>query len=194
MSVKLSPPSPRDPITPGQVLTPAWELWFLNLYTVVQGLVVSAATAVTGLAALAARVVTLEADALAWTPVTFDAATFTANGAMTWSVDAADVVTHEYGLIGDLLFLAFHVNTSDVGGVADSELRIALPSGYLTAGWSAGSLYYSDAGGSLTTGSVLCAPGEAWVSLYKSPVANWTLTTGDNTRVIGSIALRVVAA
>lgn len=121
----------------------------------------------------------------------FAATTFTGNGSMTWTPDGADVTQHEYGVLGDRMLLAFHITGSDVGGTANSELRVGLPAGYVTTGWAVGSLYYSDAGGALETGAILASSGERWVSLYKSPVANWTLTTSDNTRVIGSILLRV---
>lgn len=173
-------------------VTVTWREWILNLYAEVTNIV--------------ARIVTLEAATAAgehdsdgthnWGTVTptFSAGTFTGSGSLTWDVAEANVYTHEYGMLGDRLLLTFHVRDTNVSGVASDELRIALPSGYVASGWASGSLYYADAGGTLTAGVVLVSPGLGYVALYQSPLANWTVTAGSNTRVIGSILLRVEAA
>ena len=64
-----------------------------------------------------------------WTDVPFDAGDFTAKGAMTWTVDAGDVLSFKYALIGKLMHVIVSLINTTIGGVLDSELYIKIPAG-----------------------------------------------------------------
>lgn len=63
----------------------------------------------------------------AWVTPAFDAANFTANGSMTWTVDAGDVITYAYTICGKTMTVAFSLNATTVGGTLNSRLYIAIP-------------------------------------------------------------------
>lgn len=62
-----------------------------------------------------------------WVTPTFSAGNFTANGAMTWSVDSADVVTYAYSIVGKTMWLMVVINDTTIGGTPNVELRVAIP-------------------------------------------------------------------
>ena len=59
--------------------------------------------------------------------VTFNAADFTGNGTMTWTVAAGDVTTFRYAIQGKVMTVWLRLVSSTVGGVADSRLRVKIP-------------------------------------------------------------------
>jgi hypothetical protein len=68
-----------------------------------------------------------------WTPRTFAAGNFTANGTMTWTVSADDVITDAYMLVGKTMTYAFSLQTTVVGGVVNTDLQILIPGGFNAA-------------------------------------------------------------
>jgi hypothetical protein len=58
--------------------------------------------------------------------VPFNAANFTANGAMTWTVIAGDVAHFRVGRLGKLLYLTFKIGGT-VGGVLNTQLFVKVP-------------------------------------------------------------------
>lgn len=125
-----------------------------------------------------------------WKPVPFTAASFKADAGMTWTVDAADVVTYEYRVIDDTLELAWKIRNTDIGGTPSSELRLSLPPGFVAASDRTTTAWYNDAG-TQGTGFAGCVAGEVYVRLYKNDGSAWTATTSDNTSTGGYIAVKV---
>ncbi len=124
---------------------------------------------------------------------TFSAANFTANGAMTWTVGEGDVVSYQWVQRGPMVDLLVSVNSTTVGGVANTELRVALPPG-LTVGATGNFTYlYSDAGGALTVGLGAFVAGDAFVRFLTATGANWTLTGGPGfeTAISASVSIPV---
>ncbi len=64
-------------------------------------------------------------DQGAWITPTFDAAHFTGNASMTWTVASGDVTLMRYHLSGKKLTVAFSINTTTVGGTPNTTLQIA---------------------------------------------------------------------
>lgn len=62
-----------------------------------------------------------------WTSVTFNAAHFTGNGSMTWTVAEGDVTTFAYTRMGKRLEVAFTIRTATVGGTPNTTLQMAIP-------------------------------------------------------------------
>lgn len=127
-----------------------------------------------------------------WTAVAFDAANFTASGAMTWTVAVGDQFVYKYMLVGKTMILAYEIRTSTVGGVLSSALQIAIPGGFLSAGrtWSFHRL--SDAGAVATFGTAFVGTGGAVVQLFvdNTTTTNWA-ASADLTSVAGTIAFEV---
>jgi hypothetical protein len=66
-----------------------------------------------------------------WIQRWFDATRYTASGAMTWTVDAGDVVTDAYIVHGNTVTYSVIIANSTTAGTASTELRIALPPGLI---------------------------------------------------------------
>lgn len=69
-----------------------------------------------------------------WISVAYSSSNFTSAGAMTWTVDSADQVTYQYMLIGRRLFLDIYLNDTSIGGVPASQIFVAIPGGFTSAG------------------------------------------------------------
>ena len=126
-----------------------------------------------------------------WVDVPFGSGNFSASGSMTWTVDFGDVNQCRYVLLGDLMWFQWWITGSDVGGTADPTLYLRLPSGYRASGRAVGVNNYLDAGATWGTGLCTIETRASTVNLYKSGLANWTLTSSDNTDVFGNLWLRV---
>jgi hypothetical protein len=127
-----------------------------------------------------------------WTVVAFNAADFTAIGAMTWTVASGDLNSYTYTLWGKTMLLAFKISTSTVGGVANSELRIAIPGGYVVATNFTTSNPIAVYQGAWVQGWAEAASAEAYIRLYTPGfgAANWVLGV-DTTYVQGQITFRI---
>jgi len=64
---------------------------------------------------------------------TFDAADYTGNGSMTWTVASGDVVVDLYQQIGKQLTVWFTANTTTVGGTLNTTLRKKIPGAFSAA-------------------------------------------------------------
>ena len=64
----------------------------------------------------------MDTDAVAtWTSVAYDAADFTGNGSMTWTVGSADVLQFAYRIEGTAMTVAFALATTTVGGTPQND-------------------------------------------------------------------------
>jgi len=68
-----------------------------------------------------------------WTDVPYNAANFTASGAMIWTVDPGDQVGFAYMWIDNTVFVRFTINGTIVAGTPSTTLIIALPNGFVAA-------------------------------------------------------------
>lgn len=110
-----------------------------------------------------------------WANVTYAAGNFTAGGTQTWTVDSGDIATNGYTEVGLTQTYAVVLLTTSVGGVANPELRIAIPNGRTAARTTAGSCVGLDNGSSFN-GFWQATGGNTYISVYKDPTAgsNWT--------------------
>lgn len=126
----------------------------------------------------------------AWTQVAYNSGNFTASGAMTWTVDSGDQGIYDYTLIGKTMIVVFTISNTDVGGTAGISLQLAVPGGFTAARQAVNPIHITDAG-TLSIGYAVVATGGTVILLRKANNANWTLTTGDNTSVTGTIIFEV---
>jgi hypothetical protein len=121
-------------------------------------------------------------------PITpaYAAGHYTANGSMTWTVEAGDVQTDRWTLIGKHLFTTQYLYTTSVGGTLNTDLRIALPFGLTGSGaysQTGGLFRPSDNGSTTVPGYMLIGVAGTYITVNKNDVSNWSAST--NGTVIG---------
>jgi hypothetical protein len=121
---------------------------------------------------------------------TFAGGNFTANGAMTWTVDSGDVTTYAYLLRGRTLFVEFDIQTTTVGGTLNSLLNVAIPAGYTLAKQQFSAAVWASNNGTATTGLIGGPAASTVLGINKSDLTNWAAAT-NNTRVASSICVEV---
>jgi|CXWL01.1.fsa_nt_gi hypothetical protein len=123
-----------------------------------------------------------------WGSPTFTAGDYTANGTMTFTVAAGDVVTNAYTFQGQAMRWNFSVETATVGGTLNTQLRIAVPDGKVIAKKTRTPFLYADAG-VMGIGYIEALPGGTFVTLNKTS-GNWSLAT-DTTAVWGQLSMEI---
>lgn len=118
-----------------------------------------------------------------WTDIAYAAGNFTANGAMTWTVDVGDQVGFAYTIIGKTCFVRFTLNGTSVGGVVSSQLLIDLTAAGLTAAVNASAIVRCYNSGVDGAGLAEVVGSQIRLSLF---TGNWTLSA-NNTSVQGVI-------
>jgi hypothetical protein len=126
-----------------------------------------------------------------WQAVSFAAGNFTGNGTMTWGVDSGDIGANRYTLVGKTMTWNLSVATSDVGGVANTELRATVPGGFTCAVASYHTAAVAIDAGASTTARVETVGGQAYVRIVLAAGGNWTITAADNTYVYFTITFEV---
>lgn len=82
-----------------------------------------------------------------WTNVTFSAGNFTANGAMTWTVQSGDVSRNRYQLINKQLHWQISLVNTSVGGTPNTLLILTIPTGtFFTTANYARAVFVTDNG------------------------------------------------
>jgi hypothetical protein len=127
----------------------------------------------------------------AWVTPAFSAGNFTANGAMTWTVDAGDVLSYRYVKHGSTVFLNIYLVTTSVGGTPNSELRIALPAGVTPlAPALVPCIIFNNTGSAAEAGQMYVASGGTYIGVSRLAAANFSAST-NLTYVFGQIAMQV---
>lgn len=127
-----------------------------------------------------------------WIAPSFSAGDFTGSGAMTWTVRSSDVGTFTYTLVGLTMTVAFQVNTSSVGGVADVNLRIKIPGGFTAAStmWQACSVNDNGAGFAVAMAQVVSGGTQIVIWKDATLTGNWAASV-HLTQVQGTITFAV---
>lgn len=131
-----------------------------------------------------------EAD-FTWITPAFNAADFSANGAMTWTVGSGDVVTYAYMIVGKMMIVNYYLNVTTVGGTLNSTLKIKIPAGKISAKRAAIPFNFAD-NGVEGTGISFIFEGDTIINLQKGigGFINWAAST-NNTTVAGSITFEI---
>lgn len=111
-----------------------------------------------------------------WTPVEYSAGLFTASGAQTWTVQAADQTTFSYAIVGKTLMVAVVLASTTVGGTPSPSLRIALPTGFTAATAMVVPARITD-NGTVSTGYASITAGGLYITVQKIDGSNWTAST-----------------
>ena len=122
---------------------------------------------------------------------TFNAGDFTAAGSMTWTLTSGDVGTYAYSLIGNQMTVLFELNTTTVGGTANTNLKIKIPaSKTATKTTRNGMKYTNNNAAPYSNGFCAVIATSTTIDCYIDAATNWTLTT-DLTNVLGQITFEV---
>ena len=80
-------------------------------------------------AAVLSLLTAIDARVQDWVAVPYNGANFFASGAMTWTVDAGDVIVNRYARIGNVIVWTVQIAASSIGGTPATQLYINAPSG-----------------------------------------------------------------
>ena len=125
-----------------------------------------------------------------WIPVAFNAANFTGNGSMTWTLQAGDQLGYAYTLVGKTMFISGYFNQTTVGGVVNTDLRVAIPGGFIAAGLIVGLARVNPAAGAFSAGTVYVTNGATTINFQTLSGANWVAGV-DITAVQFSLAFPI---
>lgn len=130
-----------------------------------------------------------------WDDVPHAAGDFTASGAMTFTVQAADLITFTYGLMGKRLEVGLVIRGASVGGVADRTLRVAIPGNdkqgaALTAARDWSDTVWVNDNGTKSIGIARVSAGGSVIEIEKADGSNWAGAV-NTTGVEGTFAFEV---
>jgi hypothetical protein len=114
------------------------------------------------------------------TAVAYDAGLFTAGGAMTWTVAAADLEVFRYQIHGNLMTVWLSVEGATVATGGDPSLYVTIPAGKTAAAGSYTTASISD-NGTPAFGVVATTAGARVLTVYRQAAANWTAGADNNT-------------
>jgi len=128
-------------------------------------------------------------DFIDWTTPSYSAGDFTASGSMTWTVDAGDVTTYAYTIVGKTMTVQFVLATTTVGGTPSNTLKIAIPASK-TATKEMSSVVRLLDNGTAEIGFCRVNAASTVIDVFRVGVANFTAST-DNTQVRGAITFQI---
>ena len=121
-----------------------------------------------------------------WTTVAYSAGNFTASASMTWTVDAGDVVTYAYQIIGKIMFFNFYIAASSIGGTPHLACYIKIPASKTPKSSLMLSTNVID-NGAVKMGGCIITTNNSNIGLYcdLTQTTNWTAST--NTTVVSGM-------
>lgn len=126
----------------------------------------------------------------AWTTPTFSAGNFTGNNSMTWTLQAGDVTTYRYDIVGHRMTVAWFLVTTTVAGTPSTQLLITIPASKTATTTIVNTFIYSDNGGTNTVGYATVTAAGTTIALTKLDGSNWTAAT-NTTGVFGEIVFEI---
>lgn len=128
-----------------------------------------------------------------WTTPAYSSGDFTANGSMTWTVDAGDVTTYQYIVIGKMMTVNWVLNTTTVGGTPNSLLYLKIPGSYVSAKATQGAIFQCYDNDTTAQCFSDVTAGGTLIRIFKyvsSGSNNWSLAT-NTTYIYGSITFEI---
>ncbi len=109
-----------------------------------------------------------------WIPVPYNPADYTGSGGMGWTVPLASVLTFQYMLLGDTMFVEGLWNTTTVVAPAGVDLMVKIPGGYISASRAQWTNQATDAG-VITPSQNRVDPDGTTLNIRRQDGANWTV-------------------
>jgi hypothetical protein len=128
-----------------------------------------------------------------WITIPYNAADYTTNTAATWGVDAGDLRTLRYMLVGKTVTLMFTLITTSVGTPAPTELRMKIPTGLVPAYQAvAMAQIYDGSTGGWQSGVATIAAGATVIAFSKINLTTTFTASAVNTiYVYGQISFEI---
>lgn len=115
--------------------------------------------------------------------VPFTAGDFTGNGAMTWTLDSADLSQFSYHLVGRFVTFQIAIASSTTGGTPNTNLRVLIPNGWTISATQSiiGFARTQNNGGTVAAGFIQATDADNTHILFKLMAAgNWANGTNNN--------------
>jgi hypothetical protein len=108
----------------------------------------------------------------------YNAGDFDTGTAMTWTVEAGDLLAFRYGLQGGLLYVSLYILSSSIGGVVNTGLRARIPGGFTATRNMRTPIVVID-NGAHGIGAAYVQPASNLISIVRMPVANFTASANN---------------
>ena len=125
-----------------------------------------------------------------WTQVAFNAGDFTASGAMTWTVAAGDVGTFMYTIIEKTMTVCFNLNTTSIGGVVSTDLKILIPASKIAIRQVSNPVTLLDNGTRVMGRAFINSLNDTFITIQRLDAGNFT-AAADTTYVIGQLTFEI---
>lgn len=128
-----------------------------------------------------------------WITPTFNAGDFVGAGALTWTVQAGDVITYEWSLLNKTMTVRFFLQATSTGGVANGQLTMRVPGGATIAKSSVSTITTYD-NGIERLGYISADANGTFFNLYTGTywgATNWSATSANNTAMSGQITFEI---
>lgn len=125
--------------------------------------------------------------------VPYNAGNFSANGSMTWVVEAGDQLVFTYQMLGPTTMLVnVDLSNTTVGGTPNLTLMIKIPNSKSATKFvtQVPAIVYDNGVSQLGTAYTLLSD-PTWINITRLPVINWTAST-NNTHIMFQIIIEVV--
>ena len=138
------------------------------------------------------KTLTVSGDATigqAWTTPSYDANNFYSAGGQTWTVEAGDVTTYAYIIIGKTMTLNFAIVSSTVGGTPAAGLLLKIPEGKTIAKTLLFPIFAINGTGVISYGNA--AAGNTYVTLQKNVAGDVWAASTNATQVHGLLTVEI---
>jgi hypothetical protein len=109
---------------------------------------------------------------------------------MSWTVEAGDVLTYAYRIVGKSMHLVFYLEGTTVGGTVSQQLFLLIPGGFTNSLRVMNTTHIIDNGTENIGVAYISTTGDTTVTINKVPWSNFTLST-NNTRVRGQLEIPI---
>lgn len=128
-----------------------------------------------------------------WTTPTYNATDFSANGAMTWTVDAGDITVYRYLEVGKTMLLTVYLRNTTIGGTLDYELRVAVPNSRTIAYGALVPMVVTTGAFGPETGVAIATAGNTYIQLFRNLFGpNWGAAGSNDTYLGFSVTFQFV--
>lgn len=125
-----------------------------------------------------------------WIDVPYNSSHYTASGGMTWTVDAADLITFSYMLWGKTMFVAGIWDSTTVAAPLSTTLQVLIPGGYVAAKRMQNGVIAFDNGVGVAAYNRVQAGGTV-IEIGRADAANWAAAVNNTfARIHFAFAIR----
>ncbi len=125
-----------------------------------------------------------------WTTPSFSASDFTASGSMVWTVEAGDVQTYAYIILGKTMFVSLRIATTTVSGTPSADLYVKIPNSKVSTKNILTAVGVFVDNSVRTAGYMYVTASGTKIGLQRFDANNWSAST-NNTSIYGQIFFEI---